>query len=169
MTQQNDTGKRKALELAMTQIEKQFGEGSIMTLGKHSSLKGEMGVIKTGAITLDLALGIGGVPRGRIVEIFGHESSGKSTLATHIVANAQKSGGRAAYIDAEHALDPIYAAKIGVKLDELLISQPDSGEEALNIAEMLARSNAIDVIVIDSVAALVPKSELEGEIGDSFM
>lgn len=169
MTQQNDAGKKKALELTMAQIEKQFGKGSIMTFGQHSSLKGEMGVIKTGAITLDLALGIGGVPRGRIVEIFGHESSGKSTLATHIVANAQKNGGLAAYIDAEHALDPLYAAKIGVKLDELLIAQPDSGEEALNIAEMLARSGAVDVIVIDSVAALVPKSELEGEIGDSFM
>lgn len=164
----NDPGKKKALELAMAQIEKQFGEGSIMSLGKHSAAH-EVGVIKTGAISLDIALGIGGVPRGRIVEIYGPESSGKSTLATHIVANAQKSGGIAAYIDAEHALDPGYAAKIGVNLDELMISQPSSGEEALNIAEMLARSNAIDVIVIDSVAALVPKSELEGEIGDSFM
>lgn len=163
-----DLGKKKALELALAQIEKQFGDGSIMTLGKHSAAK-EVNVIKTGAITLDIALGIGGVPRGRIVEIYGPESSGKSTLATHIVANAQKNGGLAAYIDAEHALDPAYAAKIGVNLDELMISQPDSGEEALNIAEMLARSNAIDVIVIDSVAALVPKSELEGEIGDSFM
>ena len=164
----NDPGKKKALELAMAQIEKQFGEGSIMSLGKHSASH-EIGVIKTGAISLDIALGIGGVPRGRIVEIYGPESSGKSTLATHIVANAQKSGGIAAYIDAEHALDPGYAAKIGVNLDELMVSQPSSGEEALNIAEMLARSNAIDVIVIDSVAALVPKSELEGEIGDSFM
>jgi recombination protein RecA len=163
-----DLGKKKALELAISHIEKQFGEGSIMTLGKHSTTR-EMSVIKTGAITLDIALGIGGVPRGRIVEIYGPESSGKSTLATHIVANAQKSGGIAAYIDAEHALDPAYAAKIGVNLDELMISQPDSGEDALNIAEMLARSNAIDVIVVDSVAALVPKSELEGEIGDSFM
>jgi recombination protein RecA len=126
-------------------------------------------VIKTGAISLDIALGIGGIPRGRVVEIYGPESSGKSTLATHIVANAQKNGGLAAYIDAEHALDPAYAAKIGVNLDDLMISQPDSGEEALNIAEMLARSNAIDVIVIDSVAALVPKNELEGEIGDSHM
>ncbi len=168
MSQSNDSAKKKALEAAIAQIEKQFGDGSIMTLGKHSAAR-EMSVIKTGAITLDLALGIGGVPRGRIVEIFGPESSGKSTLATHIVANAQKNGGIAAYIDAEHALDPSYAAKIGVNLDELMISQPDSGEEALNIAEMLARSNAIDVIVIDSVAALVPKNELEGEIGDSFM
>ena len=166
MTQ--DIAKKKALEAAISHIEKQFGQGSIMTLGKHSSSK-EISVIKTGAISLDAALGIGGVPRGRIVEIYGPESSGKSTLATHIVANAQKAGGIAAYIDAEHALDPSYAAKIGVNLDELMISQPDSGEDALNIAEMLARSNAIDVIVIDSVAALVPKAELEGEIGDSFM
>ncbi len=164
----NDTGKKKALELAVSQIEKQFGEGSIMTLGKHFATR-ETSVIKTGAIALDIALGIGGLPRGRIVEIFGPESSGKSTLATHLVANAQKNGGLAAYIDAEHALDPQYAAKIGVNLDELMISQPDSGEEALNIAETLARSNALDVIVIDSVAALVPKNELEGEIGDSFM
>ncbi|MES2122914.1 MAG: recombinase RecA [Chlamydiota bacterium] len=163
-----DSAKKKALESAIAQIEKQFGEGSIMTLGKHSAAR-EMSVIKTGAVNLDIALGIGGVPRGRIVEIFGPESSGKSTLATHIVANAQKNGGIAAYIDAEHAMDPSYAAKIGVNLDELMICQPDSGEEALNIAEMLARSNAIDVIVIDSVAALVPKNELEGEIGDSFM
>jgi len=164
----SDSGKKKALELAISQIEKQFGEGSIMSLGKHQANR-EISVIKTGAIALDIALGIGGVPRGRVVEIFGPESSGKSTLATHIVANAQKNGGVAAYIDAEHALDPNYAAKIGVNLDELLICQPDSGEEALNIAETLARSNAIDVIVIDSVAALVPKSELDGEIGDSFM
>ena len=168
MTHPHDIAKKKALELAVSQIEKQFGEGSIMTLGKHSATK-ETSVIKTGAITLDLALGIGGVPRGRIVEIFGPESSGKSTLATHLVANAQKNGGLAAYIDAEHALDPQYAARIGVNLDELMISQPDSGEEALNIAETLARSNALDIIVIDSVAALVPKNELEGEIGDSFM
>ena len=168
MSHPNDTAKKKALESAIAQIEKQFGDGSIMTLGKHSAAR-EMSVIKTGAITLDLALGIGGVPRGRIVEIFGPESSGKSTLATHIVASAQKNGGIAAYIDAEHALDPSYAAKIGVNLDELMISQPDCGEDALNIAEMLARSNAIDVFVIDSVAALVPKNELEGEIGDSFM
>ncbi len=167
MSQQPDTGKKKALELAISHIEKQFGEGAIMTLGKHSATN-EISVIKTGAIALDIALGIGGVPRGRIVEIFGPESSGKSTLATHIVANAQKNGGLAAYIDAEHALDPSYAAKIGVNLDDLMISQPDNGEEALNIAEMLARSNAIDVIVIDSVAALVPKIELEGEIGDSI-
>lgn len=165
---QQDIGKKKALEAAIDLIEKQFGEGSIMSLGQHSSSR-EFSVIKTGAVALDIALGIGGVPRGRIIEIYGPESSGKSTLATHIVANAQKAGGLAAYIDAEHALDPGYAAKIGVNVDELMISQPSSGEEALNIAEMLARSNAVDVIVIDSVAALVPKNELEGEIGDQFM
>lgn len=160
--------KKKALDLAISHIEKQYGEGSIMTMGKHQATR-EISVISSGSIALDIALGIGGIPRGRIVEIYGPESSGKSTLATHIVANAQKMGGIAAYIDAEHALDPSYAAKIGVNIDELMISQPDSGEEALNIVETLARSNAIDVIIIDSVAALVPKSELEGEIGDSFM
>lgn len=165
---QQDVSKRKALEAAISLIEKQFGEGSVMTLGKHSASH-EISVIPTGSVALDIALGIGGVPRGRIIEIYGPESSGKSTLATHIVANAQKAGGLAAYIDAEHALDPGYAAKIGVNVDELMISQPSSGEEALNIAEMLARSNAVDVIVIDSVAALVPKNELEGEIGDQFM
>jgi len=163
-----DPARKQALDLAVSQIEKQFGQGSIMSLGKHSTSQ-EVGVIPTGAISLDIALGIGGVPRGRVVEIFGPESSGKSTLATHIVASAQKSGGVAAYIDAEHALDPSYAAKIGVNVDDLLISQPDCGEEALSIAEVLARSNAVDVIVIDSVAALVPKSELEGEMGDSFV
>lgn len=165
---QQDIGKKKALEAAISLIVKQFGEGSVMTLGKHSATH-EVSVIPTGSVALDIALGIGGVPRGRIIEIYGPESSGKSTLATHIVANAQKAGGLAAYIDAEHALDPSYAAKIGVNVDELMISQPSSGEEALNIAEMLARSNAVDVIVIDSVAALVPKNELEGEIGDQFM
>lgn len=168
MNQQPDPAKKKALELAISHIQKQFGDGAIMALGKHSNVNG-LSVIKTGAISLDLALGIGGIPRGRIIEIFGPESSGKSTLATHIVANAQKNGGLAAYIDAEHALDPAYAARIGVNIDDLMISQPDNGEEALNIAEMLARSNAVDVIVIDSVAALVPKSELEGEIGDQHM
>lgn len=165
---QSDAERKKALDQAVLNIKKQFGDGSIMSLGKHSQ-DHEISFIKTGALTLDIALGIGGVPRGRIVEIFGPESSGKSTLALHIVANAQRNGGVAVYIDAEHALDPHYAAKIGVNIDNLLISQPDNGEEALNIAEMLARSNAIDVIVIDSVAALVPKSELEGEIGDSFV
>jgi recombination protein RecA len=165
---QADTEKKRALDLALSHIKKQFGDGAIMSLGKHSETR-EISSIKTGAITVDMALGIGGVPRGRVVEIFGPESSGKSTLALHIVANAQKNGGIAAYIDAEHALDPSYATKIGANINELLISQPDSGEEALNIAETLARSNAIDVIVIDSVAALLPKAELEGEIGDSFV
>lgn len=168
MAQNTDTERKKALDAALGHIKKQFGDGAIMSFGKHSSER-EVAIIPTGALSLDVAVGIGGMPRGRIVEIFGPESSGKSTLAVHVVANAQKSGGLAAYIDAEHALDPAYAAKIGVKLDELLISQPDSGEEALIIAETLARSNAVDVIVIDSVAALVPKSELEGEIGDSFV
>ncbi len=163
-----DPEKRKSLEQAVGLIKRQFGDGAIMALGKDSLSK-QVSVISTGALALDLALGIGGVPRGRVVEIYGPESSGKTTLATHIVANAQKKGGLVAYIDAEHALDPSYAAKIGVNLDDLLISQPDCGEEALNIAEMLARSNAIDVVVIDSVAALVPKSELDGEIGDTFV
>ena len=165
---QNNAERKKALELALGNIKKQFGDGAIMTLGKQAENR-EISSIKTGALSLDIALGIGGVPRGRVVEVYGPESSGKSTLALHIVANAQKAGGVAAYIDAEHALDPAYARRLGVNIDDLLISQPDSGEEALNIAEMLARSNAIDVIVIDSVAALVPKAELEGEIGDQFM
>lgn len=165
---QNSAERKKALELAVGNIKKQFGDGAIMTLGKHSENR-EISSIKTGALSLDIALGIGGVPKGRIVEIYGPESSGKSTLALHIVANAQKAGGVAAYIDAEHALDPAYARRLGVNIDDLLISQPDCGEEALNIAETLARSNAIDVIVVDSVAALVPKAELEGEIGDQFM
>lgn len=163
-----DLARKKALEAAIAHIEKQFGDGAIMTLGKQAATR-EISAIKTGALSLDLAIGIGGVPRGRIIEIFGPESSGKSTLATHIVANAQKAGGVAAYIDAEHALDPGYAAKIGVNINDLMISQPDCGEDALNIAETLARSGAVDVIVIDSVAALVPKNELEGEIGDSHM
>jgi len=165
MSNPSDAAKKKALELAMSQIVKQFGAGAIMSLGDHSA-NHTISSIKTGAISLDLALGIGGVPRGRVVEIYGPESSGKSTLATHIVASCQKEGGIAAYIDAEHAMDPSYAAKIGVNIDDLMISQPDCGEDALNIAEMLARSNAVEVIVIDSVAALVPRSELEGEIGD---
>lgn len=168
MSESEDAAKKKALELAVSHIEKQFGEGAIMSLGDHSNTR-QISTISTGAIALDLALGIRGVPRGRVVEIYGPESSGKSTLATHVVANCQKMGGTAAYIDAEHALDPTYAGKIGVNLNELMISQPDCGEDALNIAEMLARSNAIDLIVIDSVAALVPKSELEGEIGDSHI
>lgn len=168
MAASEENSKKKALELAISHIQKQFGEGAIMSLGKHSLSK-TIQVIPSGSVSLDIALGIGGMPRGRIVELYGPESSGKSTLAMHVVANCQKAGGIAAYIDAEHAVDPGYAAKIGVNLDELLISQPDSGEEALNITEMLARSNAVDVIVIDSVAALVPKSELEGEIGDNHI
>lgn len=165
---QSDSEKKKALSACVDQIKKQFGEGSIMTLGKRSQ-DNAISSIKTGAITLDIALGIGGLPRGRICEVSGPESSGKSTLALHVVANAQKAGGVAAYIDAEHALDPAYAKQIGVDINSLLISQPDNGEEALNIADALARSNAVDLIVVDSVAALVPKAELEGEIGDQFM
>lgn len=168
MAKNEDSAKKKALELALSHVEKQFGEGSIMRLGDGAH-KRSIPSIKTGSITLDIALGIGGVPRGRIVEIYGPESSGKSTLCTHVVANCQKAGGTAAYIDAEHAFDPGYAAKIGVNLKDLIVSQPDCGEDALNIAEMLARSGAVDVIIIDSVAALVPKSELDGEIGDTHV
>ena len=159
--------KQKALEMALLQIEKQFGKGSIMKLGEghHENVQ----FIPTGALSLDMATGIGGVPRGRIVEIFGPESSGKTTLTLNIISRAQSLGGVAAFIDAEHALDPAYAQKIGVKLDDLLISQPDSGEQALQITEMLIRSNAVDLIVIDSVAALVPRAEIEGEMGDSHM
>jgi len=161
-------GRLKALDSALSQIEKQFGTGAVMTLGSHRANR-EVRVIPTGALTLDIALGTGGFPCGRVIEIYGPESSGKSTLATHVVANAQAMGGKAVYIDAEHALDTSYAKKIGVDINQLLISQPSSGEEALSIAEFLARSGAVDVIVIDSVAALVPKAELEGEIGDSAM
>ena len=167
MSSPDAAAKKKALELAVAHIEKQFGEGSIMSLGDSAHKK--IPTIKTGALSLDLAMGIGGFPLGRVVEIYGPESSGKSTLAQHAVANCQKAGGIAAYIDAEHALDPSYAHKIGVNLKDLMISQPDCGEDALNIAEMLARSNAVNLIVIDSVAALVPKSELEGEIGDTHV
>ena len=159
--------KLKALEAAIGQIEKQFGQGSIMRLGENHAAN--IPVIPSGALTLDLALGVGGFPRSRITEIYGPESSGKTTLALSVVANAQKLGGTAAYIDAEHAVDPSYARRIGVNLDELLISQPDCGEDALSIAETLVRSNAVDVVVIDSVAALVPKAEIQGEIGDSFV
>ena len=168
MNKSNETKQRKqALELAVSQIEKQFGKGSIMTLG--AAKKVNVDVIPTGSISLDIALGVGGIPRGRIIEIYGPESSGKTTLALHIVAEAQKKGGLVAFIDAEHALDPEYSKAIGVKLDDLLISQPDTGEQALEIAETLVRSNACDVIVVDSVAALVPKAEIEGEMGDSHM
>jgi recombination protein RecA len=157
----------KALEMALGQIEKQFGKGSIMRLGENAHMQIE--VIPTGALALDVALGVGGLPRGRIVEIFGPESSGKSTLAMHVVAEAQRNGGACAYIDAEHAMDPVYAKAIGVNIDDLLISQPDTGEQGLEIADMLVRSGALDVIVIDSVAALVPRAEIEGEMGDSHV
>ncbi len=160
--------KTQALESAMAQIEKQFGKGSIMRLGDESA-KIKVAAISTGSIELDIGLGIGGIPRGRITEIFGPESSGKTTLTLHMVAEAQKLGGVAAFVDAEHALDPAYAAKLGVLTDDLLVSQPDTGEEALEITEALVRSGALDVVVIDSVAALVPKAEIEGEMGDSHM
>jgi recombination protein RecA len=159
--------RRQALELAIAQIERQFGKGSVMRLGAGGPLE-EIAVIPTGAITLDVALGVGGLPRGRVTEIYGPESSGKTTLALHVVAEAQRLGGIGAFIDAEHALDPIYARKLGVIIDELLISQPDTGEQALEITETLVRSNAVDVIVIDSVAALVPRAELDGDMGDSL-
>ncbi|MCJ7806805.1 MAG: recombinase RecA, partial [Clostridia bacterium] len=159
--------KEKALEAALLQIEKQFGKGSVMRLGQESVM--EIAVIPTGSLTLDLAIGVGGVPRGRVIEIFGPESSGKTTVALHIIAEAQKRGGYAAFIDAEHALDPQYTTNLGVNLDELLVSQPDTGEQALEIAEALVRSGAIDVLVIDSVAALVPRAEIEGEMGDSHV
>lgn len=157
--------KQKALDIAVAQIERQFGKGAIMKLGEASS-RLSIEVIPTGSIALDLALGVGGIPRGRVIEIFGPESSGKTTVALHIIAEAQKAGGAAAFIDAEHALDPYYARKLGVDIDNLLVSQPDTGEQALEIAEALVRSGAIDVIVVDSVAALVPRAELEGEMGD---
>ncbi len=158
----------KAIELALTQIEKQFGKGAIMRLGNDEPLP-DIAAIPTGSLSLDMALGVGGVPRGRVIEIFGPESSGKTTLALHIVAEAQKLGGIAAFVDAEHALDIGYARKLGVRTDDLLVSQPDTGEQALDITEMLVRSGAIDVLVIDSVAALVPKAEIEGDMGDSHM
>lgn len=162
-----DENKLKAIENAMSQIEKQFGKGSVMKLGEHSTLN--IDSISTGCLDLDIALGIGGVPRGRIIEIYGPESSGKTTIALSIAAEAQKNGGAAAFVDAEHALDPIYAKKLGVDTDELIVSQPDTGEEALEIAEALVRTNAIDVIIIDSVAALVPRAEIEGEMGASHI
>lgn len=161
-------GREKALEEALNQIQKQFGQGAIMKLGDDSVQK-NIETISTGSISLDLATGVGGVPKGRIIEIFGPESSGKTTLTLHIVAEAQKNGGKAAFIDAEHALDPVYAKNLGVNVDELLVSQPDTGEQALEICDMLARSGALDVIVIDSVAALVPKAEIQGEMGESHV
>jgi len=164
----NKDDKEKALEAALGQIEKQFGRGSIMKLG-DDSVRMNMEAISTGSISLDIATGIGGIPKGRIVEVFGPESSGKTTLTLHMIAEAQKQGGKAAFIDAEHALDPSYAKNLGVNVDELLVSQPDTGEQALEICEMLVRSGALDIVVIDSVAALVPKNEIQGDMGDSHV
>jgi len=163
-----DENRKKALAAALTQIERQFGKGSVMRMGDVGAVR-NVDVISTGSLGLDLALGIGGVPRGRVVEIYGPESSGKTTLTLHIVSEAQKLGGTAAFVDAEHALDPVYAAKLGVNMDELLVSQPDTGEQALEITDMLVRSGAVDVVVVDSVAALTPKAEIEGEMGDSHV
>ena len=165
LVDKNDIDKEKALEAALGQIERSFGKGSVMKLGQHDNAI-EIEAVSTGSIGLDIALGIGGLPRGRVVEIYGPESSGKTTLALHAVAEAQKTGGTCAFVDAEHALDPVYAQKLGVNVEELLISQPDAGEQALEIADTLVRSGAIDVLVVDSVAALVPRAELEGEMGD---
>ena len=164
MSSNDNLEKKKALEAALSQIEKQFGKGSVMKLGEYQAMNVE--AIPTGALSLDIALGIGGIPRGRIIEIFGTESSGKTTLALHAIAEAQKLGGEAAFIDAEHALDPVYAKHLGVDIDNLIVSQPDTGEQALEIAESLTRSGAIDIIVVDSVAALVPKAEIDGDMGD---
>ncbi len=162
-----DNEKQKALEAALGQIEKQFGKGSVMKLGEYKTMNVE--AIPTGALSLDIALGIGGIPKGRIIEIYGPESSGKTTLALHMIAEAQKAGGEAAFIDAEHALDPVYAKHLGVDIDNLIVSQPDTGEQALEIAEALVRSGAIDIIVVDSVAALVPKAEIDGDMGDAHV
>src|ERR1700735_3639699 len=164
-----DKNRSKAIELAVASIEKEYGKGSIMRLKERQTLTPATGVVPSGSIGLDIALGIGGYPRGRIMEIYGPESSGKTTLTLHAIASVQKLGGVAAFIDAEHALDPTYARKLGVKTDELLISQPDFGEQALEIADMLVRSGAVDIIVVDSVAALVPKAEIEGDMGDSHV
>jgi len=163
-----DDNRKKALSAALSQIEKQFGKGSVMRMGDNSAVR-NMEAISTGSLGLDIALGIGGVPKGRVIEIYGPESSGKTTLTLHIVAEAQKSGGTAAFVDAEHALDPQYAEKLGVNMDELLVSQPDTGEQALEITDMLVRSGAVDVVVVDSVAALTPRAEIEGEMGDSHV
>ena len=159
--------KQKALETALQQLEKQYGKGTVMRLGQNVGMQVE--AISTGSVSLDVALGIGGVPRGRIIEIYGPESSGKTTIALHVIASAQKKGGEAAFIDAEHALDPVYAKALGVDTDSLLVSQPDTGEQALEITDALVRSGAIDAVVVDSVAALVPKQEIEGEMGDTFV
>ncbi|HKV96313.1 MAG TPA: recombinase RecA [Gammaproteobacteria bacterium] len=163
-----DDNRKKALAAALSQIEKQFGKGSVMRLGDHSASR-DVDVVSTGSLGLDIALGVGGLPRGRVVEIYGPEASGKTTLTLQVIAEVQKKGGTAAFVDAEHALDPTYAAKLGVNVDDLLISQPDTGEQALEIADMLVRSAAVDVVVVDSVAALTPKAEIEGEMGDSHM
>src|SRR5210317_2123357 len=163
-----DDNKQKALAAALGQIEKQFGKGSVMRLG-DSGVDTTMGVVSTGSLSLDIALGIGGLPRGRVIEVYGPESSGKTTLALQVIAECQKNGGAAAFVDAEHALDPSYAGKLGVNIDDLLVSQPDTGEQALEITDMLVRSSAVDVVVVDSVAALTPKAEIEGDMGDSHM
>ena len=163
-----DDNRKKALAAALSQIEKQFGKGSVMRMGDASAVR-DIEVISTGSLSLDLALGIGGLPKGRVVEIYGPESSGKTTMTLHVVAEAQKCGGTCAFVDAEHALDPVYAEKLGVDMDELLVSQPDTGEQALEITDMLVRSGAVDVVVVDSVAALTPKAEIEGEMGDSHV
>jgi recombination protein RecA len=163
-----DENRKKALAAALSQIEKQFGKGSVMRMGDANAVR-NIEVVSTGSLSLDLALGVGGVPKGRVVEIYGPESSGKTTMTLHIVAEAQKTGGTCAFVDAEHALDPVYAEKLGVDMDELLVSQPDTGEQALEITDMLVRSGAVDVVVIDSVAALTPKAEIEGEMGDSHV
>lgn len=164
-----DDNKRKALSASLSQIEKQFGKGSVMRLGDATAASRDIQVVSTGSLGLDVALGIGGLPRGRVVEIYGPESSGKTTLTLHVIAEAQKAGGTCAFVDAEHALDPSYAEKLGVNVDDLLVSQPDTGEQALEITDMLVRSGAVDVLVIDSVAALTPKAEIEGDMGDSHM
>ncbi|HLN62779.1 MAG TPA: recombinase RecA, partial [Symbiobacteriaceae bacterium] len=163
-----EASKQKAIDMAMAQIEKQFGKGSIMKLGEQAA-RMTVEVIPTGSVALDVALGVGGLPRGRIVEVYGPESSGKTTVALHVLAESQKHGGVGAFVDAEHALDPVYARALGVDIDNLLVSQPDTGEQALEITETLVRSGAVDVIVVDSVAALVPRAEIEGEMGDAFV
>ncbi len=163
-----DENRKKALSAALSQIERQFGKGSVMRLGDEGAIP-DVSAISTGSLSLDIALGIGGLPRGRVVEIYGPESSGKTTLTLHVIAEMQKAGGTAAFVDAEHALDPLYAEKLGVDVDELLVSQPDTGEQALEITDMLVRSGAVDIVVIDSVAALTPKAEIEGDMGDSHM
>ncbi|MGH8377931.1 MAG: recombinase RecA, partial [Gammaproteobacteria bacterium] len=163
-----DDNRKKALAAALSQIEKQFGKGSVMRLGDHIASR-DVDVVSTGSLGLDIALGVGGLPRGRVVEVYGPEASGKTTLTLQVIAEIQRKGGTAAFVDAEHALDPTYAGKLGVNVDDLLISQPDTGEQALEIADMLVRSAAVDVVVVDSVAALTPKAEIEGEMGDSHM